>query len=145
MRTINFIALAITLFVCFVSCGSKKELRAGDISVPLVPDAPKAAFTGSFTDFWQKENWTVKDWDNQFKEMKSLGMNTAIIQFLSYENDSSKTTITSFNSNNDFSTNIHRDALQTFMEAAAINKMDVHIGLYFSDQYWRNQTNIEWL
>lgn len=145
MRRIKFIALAITLFVCFISCGSKKEIRAGDTAGPLLPNARKAAFTGSFIDFWRKENWTQKNWDDQFKEMKGLGMNTVIIQFLSYENDSSGTTLTWFNSNNDFSTSIHRNALQPFMEAAATNNMDVHFGLYFSDQYWRNQTNIEWL
>ena len=137
--------LSIVLTLSLAFCGSKKEIRTSETAGPLLPNARKAAFTGSFIDFWRKENWTIKDWDNQFKEMKSLGMNTVIIQFVSYENDSSKTTLTWFNSKNDFSTSIHGNAMQTFMNAAELNKMDVHIGLYFSDQYWRNQTNVSWL
>ena len=140
----KYIILYISLLcLAFLSCLNNKNIVSDEVSKPLTPTL-KAAFTGSFIDFWKKENWTKSDWDNQFKEMKGLGMNVVIVQFISYENDSTKSTATWFKSNNDFSTRMH-NSLQTLMEAAEVNKMEVYIGLYFSDLYWKNQTNTSWL
>jgi len=99
----------------------------------------KKALTGSFVDFWKKNDWPVKDWENQFQEMKDIGMNTAIIQFASYGNT------TWFNSANTFTENKIPDALPNLLAAANNKKMDIFIGLYFDESYWKNQTNAEWL
>jgi hypothetical protein len=97
------------------------------------------ALTGSFIDFFRKNDWTQQDWENQFQEMKEIGMNTAIIQFISYGET------TWFNSANNFTRLKYPDALPRLLAAANNKKMDIFIGLYFDEGYWKNQTNVDWL
>jgi hypothetical protein len=99
----------------------------------------KKALTGSFIDFFRKTDWSQQDWENQFQEMKDIGMNTAIIQFASY-ND-----ITWFNSANNFTKTKYPDALPILLAAANKKQMSIFIGLYFNEEYWKNQTNADWL
>lgn len=103
-----------------------------------VPDSKKT-LTGSFIDFTGKSNWSQLKWEHQFQEMKEIGMNTAIIQFISY-NDT-----TWFKSDNNFTKTKIPDALPMLFAAANKKKMDIIMGLYFDEEYWKNQTNVEWL
>ena len=118
----------------YCQSGTKEMKQEGSLMVD-----PKKALTGSFVDFWKKDDWSQKDWENQFQEMKDIGMNTAIIQFASYGNT------TWFNSANTFTENKYPDALPNLLAAANNKKMDIFIGLYFDETYWKNQTNTEWL
>lgn len=95
--------------------------------------------SGSFIDFSGKSRWTQKDWEKQFQEMSDIGMNTAIVQFVSY------TDTTWFNSVNTFTKTKYPDALPQLLAAANVKHIDIHIGLYFDEDYWHNQTNTEWL
>jgi hypothetical protein len=66
-------------------------------------------------------------------------MNTAIIQFVSY-NDT-----TWFKSSNNFTRTKIPNALPTLLVAANNKQMNIIIGLYFDEEYWKNQTNVRWL
>jgi hypothetical protein len=101
--------------------------------------ASKRVLSGSFVDFSGKRNWSQEQWESQFQEMKDIGMNTAIIQFISY-NDT-----TWFNSVNDFTAVKCPEALPKLLAAANNKQMDILMGLYFDESYWQNQTNVEWL
>jgi hypothetical protein len=95
--------------------------------------------SGSFIDFSGKLNWTQKDWEDQFQEMKDIGMNIAIIQYIAYADT------TWYNSENTFTTTKCPNALPRLLAAANTKHMDIHIGLYFDEEYWQNQTNVDWL
>jgi hypothetical protein len=129
--------LAACLLLCLASCSSHGDEEVKPDKT-IVVDAKKA-LTGSFVDFWGKENWSQQEWEIQFKEMKEIGMNTAIIQFVSYGDK------TYFNSANTFATTKFPNALAHLLAAANTQEISVYIGLYFSDEYWNNQTNAEWL
>jgi hypothetical protein len=103
-----------------------------------VPDSKKT-LSGSFVDFSGKSDWSQQKWESQFQEMKDIGMNTAIIQFISY-NDT-----TWFKSANNFTGIKIPNALPTLLAAANNKQMNIFIGLYFDEEYWKNQTNVNWL
>lgn len=105
---------------------------------PIVVD-PKKALTGTFIDFFGKENWTQPEWDRHFQEMTEIGMNTVIIQFTAYGDK------TWFGSNNKYTTKKYPYALPNLLSAANKANFSVHIGLYFSEEYWDNQTDWDWL
>lgn len=137
MKKVLLNSIMAGILLAFISChhSGRKELRPEEKEVPF----SQKALTGSFVDFFRKENWTQQNWEDQFQEMKDIGMHIAIIQFISYGD------ITWFNSSNDFTGKKYPDALATFLAAANNKQMDVHIGLYFHEDYWKNQTNVEWL
>jgi len=112
-----------------------KETKQEEARVPY----SKKALTGSFIDFSHKSAWSQQEWESQFREMKEIGMNTVIIQYMAYGDT------TWFNSANDFTKIKYPDALSTLLAAANNEKMDILIGLYFDEDYWKNQTNIDWL
>jgi hypothetical protein len=123
--------------ILLYSCDKTKENK-GIPDQSIVVDAKKA-LTGTFVDFWNKEKWSQQEWESQFQEMKEIGMNTAIIQFISYGD------YTYFNSDNTFTSIKYPDALSNLLAAANNKHISVYIGLYFNDEYWDNQTNAEWL
>jgi len=129
--------LFVSLLLSINSC-SKPSNDKVKPEEPFVVDSSKA-LTGSFIDFWGKEDWSQQEWAIQFQEMKDIGMNTAIIQFVSYGDN------TWFNSANTFTKTKYPNALPRLMAAANTKQMAVYIGLYFNDEYWNNQTNVEWL
>lgn len=101
-------------------------------------------FTGTFIDFWNKGGWTQQQWLDHFDEMAEIGINTVIVQFVAFDNKTN--TYTWFNSSNTFASgHIFPDALPRLMYAAEQKNMKVYIGLYFSNEYWDNQTNVSWL
>jgi hypothetical protein len=124
----KFIFSILSIFLIFINFTGKAQM----------PDSKKT-LTGSFVDFTGKSNWSRLKWESQFQEMKEIGMNTAIIQFISY-NDT-----TWFKSGNDFTKTKIPDALPTLFAAANKKKMNIIMGLYFDEEYWKNQTNVEWL
>jgi hypothetical protein len=129
--------LTASLLVSLNSCSepNNEEIRPEE---NLVVDSSKV-LTGSFIDFWGKEDWSQQEWASQFQEMKEIGMNTAIIQFVSYGD------ITWFNSANIFTKTKYPNALSGLMAAANNKQMAIYIGLYFNEEYWENQTNVDWL
>lgn len=137
MKRLIYYFLTVSFMLYFGSCTkSKDEVVKPD--EPIVVDAKKA-LTGTFVDFWGKENWSQQEWEIQFQEMKEIGMNTAIVQFVSYGD------FTYFNSANTFATTKFPNAMAHLLAAANTQGISVYIGLYFSDEYWDNQTNAEWL
>jgi hypothetical protein len=129
--------LTASFLISFNSC-SEPDKEEFSPEEQFVVDSGKA-LTGSFIDFWDKEDWSQQEWAIQFQEMKDIGMNTAIIQFVSYGD------ITWFNSANTFAGTKYPNALPRLMAAANDKQMAIYIGLYFSDEYWQNQTNVDWL
>jgi hypothetical protein len=127
---------AIVLIYLSPDCQSnKKENKSEELQLT---DSQKV-LTGSFIDFFGKNEWSQQEWENQFQEMKDIGMTTAIIQFISYGD------ITWFNSANNFTGIKYPDALSKLLAAANNKQMDIFIGLYFNEEYWKNQTNVDWL
>jgi hypothetical protein len=133
-------------FLCFFSAivlistnsysqSNMKEFKPQESQVPDL----KKALTGSFIDFLGKSDWSQQEWESQLQEMKDIGMNTAIIQFISYGDT------TWFNSANNFTGIKYPNALPTLLAAANKKQMDVFMGLYFNNEYWKNQTNVDWL
>lgn len=129
--------LTVGLLISLNSCANPND----DEIIPKKPFAVDSlkALSGTFIDFWGKENWSQQEWDGHFQEMKELGMNTVIIQFVSYGNT------TWFSSNNTFAKTKYPNALPRLLSAANTKNISVYIGLYFNDEYWENQTNVEWL
>jgi hypothetical protein len=123
-------------FLCFLSAILLITINStGEAQVP----GSKKALTGSFIDFSGKSQWSQKEWESQFQEMNDIGMNTAIIQFISYGDT------TWFNSANNFTRIKYPDALPALLAAANNKRMDIFMGLYFDEEYWKNQTNVDWL
>jgi hypothetical protein len=134
-RLLFLLQVFVLIFIC--SCHQQNKKEFGQ-TVSKIPDTEKI-LTGSFVDFLGKSDWSQKDWESQFQEMRDMGMTTAIIQFISF-NDT-----TWFDSANDFTRVKCPDALPNLLAAANNKQMDIFIGLYFDNEYWKNQTNIEWL
>jgi hypothetical protein len=136
MKKCIWVFLFVSLVISSNSCSKpNKDPKSED---PIVVD-PKKALTGTFIDFWEKQNWSQSEWDNHFKEMKDIGLNTVIVQFTAYGD------FTWFNSANTFTGTKYPNALSGLLSAAKNNDMSVYIGLYFSEEYWDNQTNVDWL
>ncbi len=114
---------------------NEKEFKPDESQVSY----SKKSITGSFIDFFRKNDWTQQEWESQFQEMKDIGMNTAIIQFIAYGET------TWFNSVNDFTGLKYPEALPRLLAAANNKQMEIFIGLYFDEEYWKNQTNVDWL
>ena len=131
-----FIALLFPLFLC--SCGGDdptpkpKEPEKGKVNKRMV-------LTGTFVEFFDKDNWEQSQWDNLLDEMKQIGLNTVIVQFAAF-NDK-----VWYDGNNAFTPNKGKFALARLLAAAEQKQMDVYIGLYFDNSYWQNQTNENWL
>ncbi|NMC38566.1 MAG: DUF4434 domain-containing protein [Bacteroidales bacterium] len=135
MKKLIIIPAAVILIFVNSCINTNKNNSQDKSQVPF----SKKALTGSFIDFFGKHGWSVQDWENQFSEMKELGMNTAIIQFTSFGD------IAWFNSANTFTGTKYPDALTNLLAAANNKQMGIFIGLYFDNEYWQNQTNVEWL
>jgi hypothetical protein len=76
MKKFLFFFCAITLISTNTySQSNKKEIKAEESQMT----DQKKALTGSFIDFWGKNDWSQQTWESQFQEMKDIGMNTAII------------------------------------------------------------------
>ncbi|WP_436415170.1 DUF4434 domain-containing protein [Petrimonas sp.] len=134
-KSIIFCTLILFVFGC------EKDLPENPVEPDdknIIVDAKKA-LTGTFIDFWYKADWEQSQWDSHFREMKQIGLNTVIIQFTSYGDN------TWFKSANTFTKTKYPNALSRLLSAAVKTKTDVYIGLYFSDEYWQNQTNADWL
>lgn len=131
-----FIALFFPLFLC--SCGGDdptpkpKEPEKGKVNTRKV-------LTGTFVEFFDKDNWEQSQWNNLLDEMKQIGFNTVIVQFAAF-NDK-----VWYDGNNAFTPNKGKFALERLLAAAEQKQMDVYIGLYFDNSYWQNQTNENWL
>jgi hypothetical protein len=130
-----FFSAIVLISINSYSQSNKKEFKPEESQVP----DSKKTLTGSFIDFLSKSDWSQLEWESQFQEMKDIGMNTAIIQFISYGNT------TWFNSANDFTKIKYPNALPNLLAAANNKQMDIFIGLYFDEEYWKNQTNVDWL
>jgi hypothetical protein len=135
MKKLIIIPAAVILIFINSCINMNKNNNQDKSQVPF----SKKALTGSFVDFFGKHEWSRQDWEDQFAEMKELGMNTAIIQFMSFGD------ITWFNSANTFTVKKHPDALTNLLAAANNKQMEIIIGLYFDNEYWKNQTNVDWL
>jgi len=129
--------LTVSLLISVSACSKTKDDEFAQ-EEPLMVDSLKA-LTGTFIDFFDKGDWSQQEWESQFQEMKDIGMNTAIIQFISYGD------YTWFNSANTFTKTKYPNALPALLAAANNKQMAIYIGLYFSDEYWENQTNVDWL
>jgi hypothetical protein len=134
-KFLYFLTASILISLSSCSKPNNEEIKQEE---QLVVDSLKA-LTGSFVDFWGKEDWSQQEWSSQFQEMKDIGMNTIIIQFVSYGDN------TWFNSANTFTKTKYPNALTRLLAAANNKQMAVYIGLYFNDEYWENQTNVDWL
>ncbi|HUX94588.1 MAG TPA: DUF4434 domain-containing protein [Bacteroidales bacterium] len=134
-KFLYFFSTIVLISINSYSQSDNKEFKAEELQVPF----SKKTFAGSFIDFFRKNDWSQQGWESQFQEMKDIGMNTAIIQFISYGD------ITWFNSANNFTKKKYPDALPILLAAANNKQMDVFIGLYFDEEYWKNQTNVDWL
>ncbi len=134
-KSIRYISVMVLVTIGLFQL-SEKEVFCSEGSVV---HSSKTVLTGSFVDFFHKENWSQQQWENQFSEMKETGMNIAIIQFTAYKD------MTWFNSSNDFTSKKYPEALARLLAAANKKRMDIFIGLYFDEEYWHNQTNEEWL
>jgi hypothetical protein len=132
-----FFYLTVSLLLSLNSC-SKPTDEDIKPETPFIVDSSKA-LTGSFIDFFGKEDWSQQEWASQFQEMKDIGMNTVITQFVAYGD------ATWFNSANSFTKTKYPNTLTRLLAAANDKSMSVYIGLYFNDEYWDNQTNVEWL
>lgn len=133
---LNFMCLILFAMSC---TNNVDEITEGNIEKKQANGSSVCAITGTFIDFWNKGYWTQQQWLNQFEEMKQIGINTVIIQAVSFDQ------YTWFNSNNTFATTKFNNALSRLLNAAVEKDLKVYIGLYFNSSYWQNQINVSWL
>ena len=121
-----FLSLLLSLFIC--SCSS-------DNSEPVTNDADyiqvdsRKALTGSFVEFFDKDDWAPYQWNSLLEGMKKTGFNTVIVQFAAF-NDK-----VWYDADNSFAPNKGKYALARLLAAAELKHMDVYIGLYFDNSY----------
>ena len=95
--------------------------------------------TGTFLDEITHDipssNWGPKEWEKDFKAMKSIGIDTVIVIRNGYKN---KTTFDSKVVNNLCGSTIPVpfDLLEVFLDQAEANDMDLFFGTYDSGNYW---------
>jgi Domain of unknown function (DUF4434) len=135
IKFLYFFSAIVLISINSYSQSNKKEFKPEEAQLP----DSKKTLTGSFIDFIGKSDWSQQEWESQFQEMKDIGMNTAIIQFISYGDT------TWFNSANNFTKIKYPNALPKLLAAANNKQMNIFIGLYFDEEYWKNQTNVDWL
>ena len=132
------------LFIAFllpllISGCSKDELQPAAKDADYITVDAKKALTGTFVEFFGKKDWAPYQWNSLLEGMKKIGMNTVIVQYAAYNNN------VWFNSDNSFTKDKSKYALARLLAAAELKHMDVYIGLYFNEEYWKHQTDIEWL
>ena len=132
------------LFIAFllpllISGCSKDELQPAAKDADYITVDAKKALTGTFVEFFGKKDWAPYQWNSLLEGMKKIGMNTVIVQYAAYNDN------VWFNSDNTFTKDKSKYALARLLAAAELKHMDVYIGLYFNEEYWKHQTDIEWL
>ena len=110
---------------------------------PTPSPSDKKILTGTFIQLFEKGDWSEAQWDNFLGEIKDLGMNTLIVQYIGYINPSNN--LTWFDSNNNFTTTKIKPTLQRILASAQRKGIEVHIGLLFDESYWQHQTDASWL
>lgn len=131
-----FIALLLPLLLG--SC-SNDDSQPGTNDADYITVDARKALTGTFVEFSGKDDWAPYQWNSLLEGMKKIGLNTVIVQFAAYNDN------TWFDSQNTFTKNKNKYALARLLASAELKHIEVYIGLYFNDEYWKNQTNAEWL
>ncbi|MDO4880840.1 MAG: DUF4434 domain-containing protein [Capnocytophaga sp.] len=138
------LGLLFCLIVFAIACKKNEEnLTEKNEEKTISSPLDKEILTGTFIQLFGKNDWTELQWDNFFSEIKELGMNTLIVQYTAFKN--SYNDITWFDSANTFTAQKSKNTLSRLLSVAQQKGIEVHIGLYFDETYWQNQTNEEWL
>ena len=116
-----FIALFLPLLMC--GCGGEEPTPTPKDPNNIKVDARKA-LTGTFVEFFDKDNWEPSQWNNLLDEMKQIGLNTVIVQFAAF-NDK-----VWYDGDNAFAPNKGKFALARLLAAAEQKQMDVYIGIF---------------
>ena len=130
--------LVLLLSLLFAACAKDSGMAPLDETQYPNPDAKKA-LTGSFVTFYDKDNWAPYQWSSLLEGMKKIGMRTVIAQFSAHDQQ------VWFDTNETFVTQKSKYALGRLLAAAAEKGMEVYVGLYFDETYWKNQTSETWL
>ena len=126
------------LSLLFAACAKDSGMAPLDETQYPKPDAKKV-LTGSFVTFYDKDNWAPYQWSSLLEGMKKIGMRTVIAQFSAHDQQ------VWFDTNETFVTQKSKYALGRLLSAAAEKGMEVYVGLYFDESYWKNQTSETWL
>ncbi len=86
--------------------------------------------SGTFVDFWYKQDWSLADWNSFMKEMQGVGVDKVIVQFTAFDN------YIWCDSPNNYSTQKDDKALERLLQAAESYDIDVYIGLYNDNDFW---------
>ena len=127
------------LLPLFISACSKDDADSAKNDADYITVDAKKALTGSFIEFSGKDDWAPYQWNSLLEGMKKTGLNTVIVQFAAYNDN------VWFNSNNTFTKNRSKFQLGRLLAAAELKHMEVYIGLYFNEEYWHKQTDVDWL
>lgn len=127
------------LLPLFISACSKDDANSAKNDADYITVDAKKALTGSFIEFSGKDDWAPYQWNSLLEGMKKTGLNTVIVQFAAYNDN------VWFNSNNTFTKNRSKFQLGRLLAAAELKHMEVYIGLYFNEEYWHKQTDVDWL
>lgn len=131
---------------CMFLCGCKKneepfyKEEGGDCAPSFIE---KKVLTGTFVQLFGKDDWSEAQWEAFLSEIKSLGMNTLIVQYTAFKN--AYNDITWFDSQNTFTIQKSKNTLARLLKVAENQKIEVYLGLYFDETYWQHQTDASWL
>lgn len=131
---------------CIFLCGCKKneepfyKEEGGDCAPSFIE---KKVLTGTFVQLFGKDHWSEAQWEAFLSEIKSLGMNTLIVQYTAFKN--AYNDITWFDSQNTFTIQKSKNTLARLLKVAENQGIEVYLGLYFDETYWQHQTDASWL
>ena len=131
---------------CMFLCGCKKneepfyKEEGGDCAPSFIE---KKVLTGTFVQLFGKDDWSEAQWEAFLSEIKSLGMNTLIVQYTAFKN--AYNDITWFDSQNTFTIQKSKNTLPRLLKVAENQGIEVYLGLYFDETYWQHQTDASWL
>lgn len=131
---------------CMFLCGCKKneepfyKEEGGDCAPSFIE---KKVLTGTFVQLFGKDDWSEAQWGAFLSEIKSLGMNTLIVQYTAFKN--AYNDITWFDSQNTFTIQKSKNTLARLLKVAENQGIEVYLGLYFDETYWQHQTDASWL
>ena len=131
---------------CMFLCGCKKneepfyKEEGGDCAPSFIE---KKVLTGTFVQLFGKDDWSEAQWEAFLSEIKSLGMNTLIVQYTAFKN--AYNDITWFDSQNTFTIQKSKNTLARLLKVAENQGIEVYLGLYFDETYWQHQADASWL
>lgn len=131
--------IIIVLIMNFTSCNKNTPnhliSNKNALNQDKVAETTDPYLTGTFVDFWYKQDWSLSEWNSFMNEMRGVGVDKVIVQFTAFDN------YIWCDCPNNYSTQKYDWALERLLQAAESYNIDVYIGLYGDNDFWSHTQN----